>query len=324
MLAGLEKGLHIAPDNPSEASFKDALFESGKPALNGSGYITHSAMTVLCREFGVLIPKYDDVFLASLSDIWDNPPSYTSPRRTSKTVNIEAPTVNILAAATPAALSKFPESAWGEGFCSRVIFVYGTQNHSYRDVFKKREATNNDELRRQLREFYNDLHGEFEWEEPAREAFNNWLNIDRCAPVPSHPRLVYYNTRREVFILKLSMISAVSAGHGMTITLDDFCRAQSWLFEEEKSMPDVFRALTQKSDKQLYDEVHHFVYVKYSSVGLSEREPVDEIEVRRFLEDKATSERIPIIIDTMIKNGRLRNVGGGFGRRFVPNTMDLN
>ena len=313
------QGLHLGPDNPSDASFIDALASSAKSATNGSGLVIHSAMTVLCREFGVLIPTYNPSFFSTLGDIYDNPLSYIAPRRTSKSVNIESPTLNILAAATPAALGAFPDSAWGEGFTSRVLFIYGSAPERYRNMFAKRKNVDFNPLKKRLEEIYNEIHGEFEWEDSAQEALRHWFNIEKMHPIPTYGRLVNYLGRRSDHSMKLSMISAVSANHGLSVTESDFRRAQKWLFDAEKKMPDVFRAMSQKSDSQIIQDLHHWMYVEYSKVSRELRVPVPHTRVVRFLEDKVTSEKIEKMIKTLESSGRIRRTT--FGGEWVPNPL---
>lgn len=317
MLVGI-RGLTIGPDNPTPESFIDALENSAKSAKNGSGAIIHSAMSVMCREFGVLIPKYNEAFFATLSQLYDNETSYTSPRRISKSSIIENPTVNILAAATPAALGSMPEAAWGEGFTSRVVFVYGSRPQTERRIFKPRAAQDYSRLKTRLEEIFNDVHGEISWSIAAQDAMENWYNVEQMAPVPDYGRLVNYLGRRDVHTMKLAIISAISSAR-FEVALADFERAKQWLLETEAAMPNVFRAITQKSDKQIIDDVHHFLYSRYSSVARDQRKPISTKVLLRFLEDKVTSDKIPRIIDQMTKSGRIRQTGFG---EVIPMPID--
>lgn len=318
LLAGI-KGLYIGPDNPTDAAFKDSLNDASKISMNGSGLALFSAMVVLCREFHVLIPKYNDSFLADLADLYDNPPIYSSPRRSSTSLRIENPCVNILAASTPAALGSFPESAWGEGFTSRVTFIYGTSPTFKRDILKKRSSIDMAKLAKQLEEFFNELHGEFTWEEDANDAINHWYNVENLAPVPTYSRLANYNGRREVHATKLSMISAVSAGNGLCVTLNDFRRAQQWLFEAEKTMPDVFRAIMQKSDTQLLQDAHYAMLMEFGKLSIADRKAIDETFLWKFFEERAAHEKISGLIQTMEKTGRMR--AGFLKGEWLPNPL---
>lgn len=305
MLAKI-RGIHIAPDNPSESTFRAALEGSSKNATNGSGLTIYSAMTILCSEFGVLIPKYNEAFLYDLSHIYDNPPIYTAPRTTTRSTTVESPTINMLAAATPAALGRFPESAWGEGFTSRVTFIYGAPVSTRRNILSPRSKVDTSHLQTRLEEFYNELHGEFDWEPAAAERMDRWFNDEGMAPVPTYNRLVNYCGRRDIHILKLSMISAVAANHGQTVTLTDFERALGWMVAAERNMPDVFRAMVQKSDDQLLQDAHHFLYTKYANVKREDRKAIPERDIYQFFVNRTTSDKINGLVQMLEKTGRMR------------------
>lgn len=305
-----ENGIHLGPDNPTSASFLDALAASTKTSMNGMGVPMYSALAVLCRELGSLIIKYESQFVANLADIYDNPPNFSAPRRQSKSVNIAAPTINILAAATPATMMDIiPEAAWGQGLTSRIIFVYGSAPTSYRNFFNKRKDVDMESLAADLKMFFHELHGEFEWEPEARAAALKWMNEEDLEPKPNYGRLIHYVGRRTEHVVKLAMISAVSAGHGLTITESDFRRAQKWLFEAEKLMPDVFRAMTQKSDSQILEDVHQIAWVKYASLEREKRKALTESDIWKILEHRAPSERIPYLIKSLESTSRLRKAG---------------
>ena len=305
-----ETGIHIGPDNPTSASFLDALAASTKMSINGMGAPMYSALTVLCRELGSLIVKYEGQFVSNLADIYDNPPNFSAPRRQSKSVDIAAPTINILAAATPATMmDTIPEAAWGQGLTSRIVFIYGTAPTNYRDPFKKRKEIDFTPLAKDLKVFFKELHGEFEWEDDAQDALRFWINDEKYAPVPNYGRLVHYVGRRNEHIMKLAMISAVSSGHGLSVTLKDFRRAQKWLFAAEKAMPDVFRAMTQKSDSQILEDVHQIAWIQYSSLVREKRQALSDADIWKILENRTTSERIPYLLKSLESTNRLRKAG---------------
>lgn len=298
------KNLKLGPDNPTKASFLDQF----ELAERQNGFMTFHALTVICEEFGVFIKARDDEFITDLTTLFDNPEIYTAPRRQAKSIALEKPTLNILACATPAALGKFPDSAWGEGFTSRVLFIYGARNNSIRDAFRPRVDLDLDGLGRGLTEFFTNLHGEFEWDEDARQAYNEWYN-NGMQPRPDYGRLEFYNGRRDTHAMKLAMISAVSSGHGLNVTLDDFNRAKLWLLSAEIQMPNVFIAMTQASDGRIIDDLHHAMWTEYAKVEREKRKPVTRKFVWKFLEQRVTSDRIEKIIQTAENSGHINKSG---------------
>lgn len=313
--------IHIGPDNPTKASFLDSLEASARPAVNGSGMTINSCLSVACRELGVLLPKNDVAFMEDLTDIYDNPEIYNAPRRTSKSVKIDRPTINVLGAATPDKLGDFiPETAWGQGFTSRLIFVYGVKLTSHsRDIFAKRYETDVSWLKAQLLQIYKEVHGEFEWQEDARLAMNAWYN-EGMPPVPTYGRLRHYSGRRDSHVLKLAMVSAISAGHDCNIYLSDFERARTWLLEAEAVMPDIFRAMAQKSDQQLMEDLEDKVRRDYYTQSRDRRQPIPEEVIFSFLEGRVPSERIRSLFELAQNTGRIRP--GGMPGTWIPETKE--
>ena len=300
----------LGPDNPSGASLLDE-FERAERAANGLGVPSYSPVTILARELASFMPKYDMNFAANLSDIYDNPLTFTAPRRSSKSLILQAPTLNLTMAATPdTLLDSIPEAAWGQGFTSRIIFVYGVAPTKYRDPFKKRKDLDKTKLTKPLKEYYYELKGEFDWDADAADALRFWVNEGGMEPVPDYARLVNYNGRRHIHLMKLCMLSAVSAGNGCAVTISDFERAQEWLFLTEKFMPDVFRAMTQKNDSQIIGDMHYWMRNEQSN-GTPPRKGLPEPELYRWLGEKVPHEKIPSLIKTMESSGLMRKNPNG-------------
>jgi hypothetical protein len=102
------------------------------------------------------------------------------------------------------------------------------------------------------------------------------------------------------------MISAISQHQTLTVELDDFVRARKWLLDAEELMPDVFRAMRQRSDELLIREAHQFLYSQWASVVREKRQPLPETVLWNFLKEKVTSDKIKGIIETMERSDLIR------------------
>jgi len=142
------------------------------------------------------------------------------------------------------------------------------------------------------------------------------LNVRRFPPIPTHTKLVHYNKRRTELFLKLCLISSASAGNSLMVTKNDVLRAHGWMLEAEQTMPDVFASLVGRSDADLLDELHNFVYKIYTR----DNKPVRRHILWQYLSTKTTSEKIKYILDTAVKSGLLRSedIDGADGTAFVP------
>jgi len=314
--AQLDK-FRLAPDNLTPAAFYDALFESLKPKVARNVGILEdmcSPMTICNRELGVLFPTYDRGWFSDLSDLWDNQDRWKSARRTSRTVEIENPTINILSGVTPKYLNDvMPEIAWGQGFAARMLYIYGHReidpingdgNGTPVDVLKPQNKTDFTQLQASLESIYL-LEGEYSWSPSAHQEINAWYYAG-LPPVPQHTRLAEYKTRRLQHVIKLSMISAASANHGLDIQLEDFTRALEWLTEAEAQMPNVFHSMTAKSDGQIINDLHYRFWTKYASVIREKQKPITTEELWAWLYDRVESHRIQSVINAAERSGAIK------------------
>ena len=309
--------LNLAPDNVTKAALIDSLSRALRTVLNGSTTAyTFSAMAVPCSEFGVFFTHHDLEFLSVLNHIYDSPASYREERRTAGVVEIVKPHLVILAGTQPDFLNSFlPDEAWGMGFTSRLVMIYANEAPAH-DLFAtmtQQSAT----LAPALAKMF-ELKGEFVWSKNAIDEINAW-NRHGCPPAPSHSKLVHYNGRRALHTIKLAMISSVSRSQELHVTVDDFERARDWLLEAEKTMPDIFRAMGQRSDSQIITDLHYHLYRKWSSVTLDKRKPVTDQDVYSFLHTRAPSEKIPRLIEVAEKSGYIKK--GMYPGEWIPNTM---
>lgn len=309
----------VGPDNPTKASFLDEL----DAAVRTINHFVFHAMTVFCEELHVLIPSYDEAFLGDLSNLFDNPDKYNSPRRSAKSLSIDFPTLNILACATPAALDMFPEIAWSQGFASRLMLIWGyKQSNGPIDMFDtERRNYKHKNLIDLNTTFFTELSGEFHWAGPSRLEYNKWFNAG-MPPRPEHSKLKNYSGRRNIHVLKLSMISSVSAGHFPTVELSDFQRAQHWLLDAESRMPDVFKAAATKSDDAIMRDMHLAASVEYGRIGLDQRKPIPNRFLANYLSQRVPAERVDHIIKASEKRGFIRRSGIGFDVSWIPNPLN--
>jgi hypothetical protein len=293
------KDLKIAPNSVTKASLTDELEAAKRTCLiNATNLYEYHSLQIAASEFGVLVPAHDLDFLNFLNQIYDNDPNYRESRRTgARKVETVNPQINILAGTQPAYLATLlPEEAWGLGFMTRMIMVYSAETVKV-DLFAEnttsKEGFNalSGKLKLLLKAF-----GEATWEPEAKDAIRDWYN-NGCPPEPDHSRLISYNTRRILHALRLCLVSAASGGHPNLITHADFIRATDWLIGAESTMPDIFKEMVQRSDGQIIQELHMFVW----QIWAKTKKPVHESRLVYFLQAKVTSDKIARIIDIAVR-----------------------
>src|SRR6266404_5217698 len=232
---------HIAPTSVTAASLVDALTRAKRTLIRiPEGPYEYNSIYITADELGAFMHKYDDEMIAVLSKFYDNQIYGQERRGNDIRIKIKAPQVNLICGTTPSNLIKFlPENAWEQGFTSRIVMVFSDER-TIGDDFAGYDTTLSKDLIHDLKAI-NALMGEFKVTEDYRTAVNNWRSLGE-PPVPNHPKLIHYATRRRVHLYKLSMVAAVDRSDTLLLTKEDFNRAMGWLLEAEVNMPDIFKA----------------------------------------------------------------------------------
>lgn len=309
------KKFHVAPDDMTKAALIDALVAASTKKLHHGNLMEYHSLLAASSEFGVLVPAHDTAFLNVLNHIYDNPRNHRENRRSlEEQIDITNPQLNILAGTQPGYLAALlPEEAWSMGFTSRLIMIYSATPVRI-DLFSKQEDRTS--LRNALinkLKTYAELVGEMPIEDAAKDTLQAWADAD-CAPVPSHSKLQHYIPRRIIHVLKLSMISAISRTDDLAIKKEDVDRAFGWLFHAEKLMPDVFRDMTLKSDAQIMEELHHFLWQQFSRG----QNPIHESKAIFFLQQRVPAEKVERVLGIAVKSGMLQRHDGAAGPMYVP------
>lgn len=310
---------HVAPSSMTKAALIDTLAASKATFVPPKGMpYNYSTLNIASEEFSVLVPSYDMEYIGTLNGIWNNEDLHDEARRYSKTPNlkIENPQLNIIAGTQPSYMaSLLPEEAWNTGLARRLIMIYSAEKVKY-DLFA--EAPDRDESQRRVLARLGEmsqLWGEIVWEAEAIAGFREWVAGGE-EPLPSHAKLVHYTTTRQQYVFKLAMVSSVCQGNSLRITGEDFMRALSWLLMAERLMPDVFRAMIGKSDKDVLGELHAFAM---AAAARSREKTVDGQLLRRFLIERVPHEKVETILGAADRAGLVSRIVSGDGSdRWMP------
>lgn len=293
---------HLAPISMTFASLVDSLVKSKRAiVLPGSDPLEYNSMFICVDEIGAFISKYENEMIDGLSHFYD-PTPYQQVRRTSDiNIKIKSPQINILCGSTPQNLTDLmPEKAWGQGFTSRLMMVFSDER-AIADDFAEHENTFSEDLVYDIKQIYS-LIGEVKVTAEFRELVQLWQKQGE-APVPNHPKLIHYVTRRRVHLYKLAIIASIDRSNAMILTREDFNIAMGWLLEAESTMIEIFKAGATNADAQAMDEIKHFILVNDRGKGVSEQKIV------RF-----ASERIPLhsilrVVEIMERSGQIKCIG---------------
>ena len=294
----------IAPDSITAAALADELKDCYSTVMQPAGdVIEQYPLTILCSELGNFLPEYDKTMLNRLIKLWDGEGYEERRRGAGKKLSIPTAHLNFIAGTTPAFLSStLPDGAWEEGFMSRTVIVY--HGDESRNEFFEEASDDNKAAREEVVEIaraISDRTGRVRWSEEAIKLINAWLK-GGCKPVPTHPKLHYYNGRRPTNLLKLCGLSAISRG-SQVVEEEDFRRMMDLLVETESHLADVFKAMRTGGDQQVMKEAWHFLYELKAKQPMK---PIHKSVLFRFLQERVPAHNVERIISIMQQAGLLK------------------
>lgn len=295
---------HLAPTSMTGAAMVDALLRSKRSYAqkDGGPAKEYNSMYITADELGAFMHKYDNEAIGILSAFYDNDVYGQERRGNDIRIKIKSPQINLICGTTPSNLVSFmPEIVWEQGFTSRIMMVFSDERTIIDDFAQATSGLDKD-LTHDLRAI-NGLHGKFSVTEDYRTAVNEWRRLGE-PPVPNHPKLIHYATRRRVHLYKLSMVSAIDRSNTLLLTKDDFSRAYNWLCRAEQLMPDIFKAGAGNADSSAIDEIwHHVLTAGHKEWGMS------ETKIVAFAKERIPLHSIMRIVDIMVGTGKVELVG---------------
>lgn len=259
--------LRVGSQTTTSAAVIDQIKRAKTERRIGGIDYNSSCLLFASSEFGSLTSSYDQALFSRLSDIYDGRPDFKSETRGGGEIILENPLIHLLVGAQPQFLaSMLPESAWQQGFMARFHLIHSDEKTelSEESLFYPKEllvkkSKLHAEIVKNLKKICH-FHGQFTWELNASKEFYNWIQAG-LPPVPTHPKLETYSTRRLVHICKLCMIIAASSFRHV-IQLKDLETAKKILFESEENLGEVFHAMVQTSTGDQIEQIYHWLLQK--------------------------------------------------------------
>jgi hypothetical protein len=275
----------------------DDLDKSKRSMLHmPEGKIEYNTMYITADELTAFMHKYSEEAMGFINHCHLCEP-YGQTRRTGQiNIKIKRPQLNMIVGAQPSILMDYlPPSAWDQGFCSRIIFVFSDERTIGDDFSETHNTDLSPDLVHDLL-CISGLVGQFEVTTKFRDAITNWRSLGE-PDVPTHPKLIHYATRRRVHLYKLAMVSAIERSDVLLLTVDDFNRALGWLLEAEQTMPDIFKAGAGNADARAMDEIYHYV--------LTFGKPIREGKIIMFAKDLVPAHSLDRLLKNMENAGML-------------------
>lgn len=274
----------------TRASLSDHMNEAKRFIANiPFAPIEYHSLVIVADEFSVLMDQYDTALTAAFVEFYDCNP-YSEGRRVANIrIKVQKPQLTMLCGSTPSnLLHTLKDYVWDQGLMSRVIMVY-SEDHPIIDVFDNPPVDKPKHLIHDLK-LINTIMGEFTHTDAFRAVTSKWRLAGQI-PVPEHPKLRHYSTRRWAHLLKLCMVSNVDRDGRLKLDVIDFNRAMNWLVEAELSMPMIFQVGTVSPDSRVMDEIAYFVKQHPNGIG--------EHQVINFARTKVQAHAIRPMIEAM-------------------------
>jgi hypothetical protein len=186
---------------------------------------------------------YGSGVIADLTDLYDNPAKWEKKTIARDAETIVAPFVSLLAASTPQTLRDvIPPGAVGQGFTSRIIFVWGSGRRKRvpNPEWSPGQSMLEKELTHDIKEI-GKLRGLFQFDEGSLRLYQQHY-MSRAEPEDEFEdeRLRGYSSRKDIHTLKLAMVLSLADKNELIITEQDMAAAIESIKWLDSGLPSVF------------------------------------------------------------------------------------
>lgn len=250
-----------------------------------------SSMTVISSEFSSFVATSKETMYELLTDIYDGKKKFSHGTRQHGFELAEEPVINLIAATTPAWISKQPpEQFLGGGFASRVLFIFEQKRRQYKlyfdDIDYEKTEIVGGILAKDLRHI-SSLKGEFKHDSlTTKKMMEDWYQV-HAKQGTNDSRIEGYWERKHVHVHKVAMILSVMERDDLIITQAHFEAAKLLLDELEEKMP---RALSSIGS----NPIGHYVYDVQDFIR-DRGEVTKKVLTARFFRDLRTEELIELM-----------------------------
>ena len=222
---------------------------------------------VMADEFNDFFGNGNVEFISLLGTLWDYNGIYRNRIKNGKSVSIHNPTVSILGGNTPTNLSlAFPPEIIGQGFFSRLLFIYGESN-GRKIAFPEPPNTElTKDLVQRLQYLRQSAIGQATLTPLAKKLLETIYTANLGVP---DVRFDSYSTRRFGHLLKLCLITSASR-YAREITERDVIYANTILCHAEHFMPKALGEFGKAKHSDVSHKIISLVEREYSVVSFKE------------------------------------------------------
>lgn len=284
-------GVDFAPSTVTKTQLQKFLcsgdynFEGSEPEAGRNCAILHDEIANFFGDFGKPLSSI-------LTEVYDQPAFLHYGKAASL-----CPALTLLGGITPQSLLRtFPPDIIGQGFFSRVLFIYAPNPESYVASPIAGSMVGFLPILKKLTSFS----GELTLSDRAKEIFSD-VYLAQISVTDS--RFHSYNARRHTHLLKLAIISAITRG-SRTIEEKDAIFCNSLLWAAESVMPRAIGSFGRSKSA----EIEHIVW----QTLVSNKLPMSQAELHgKVSSELNTSSAFSDLLGRMILSKRVKIVNGG-------------
>jgi len=207
-----------------------------------------SPMMIYASELGVFLgaDAYKSGTISDLTDLYDCRPKWTKSTKMHGTNEVIAPYITMLAGTTPQTLKDvIPYNAIGQGFTSRVCFVWGPGRRKRVPV--PEWGPGQDFMKKSLIEDLShiaELEGKFRFSQEGRTTYDKYyMSRPEAEEEFEDERLRGYSSRKDIYLIKLGMILSLARNDSLILEKEDMDGAAEVLNWMDQGLPNVFAAI---------------------------------------------------------------------------------
>lgn len=217
--------------------------ETLKPKYTEPERYMQSCMNCFLTELTHFLGPNPGHMVDFLTTIYDRDDKYGARVKNSKSGEILAPFLNIIACTTPEHITTYlKENVLTSGFGRRTIFVFANQKGrriTFPEVSSEQQHAMNACIA-YAKEVQEKVAGPLEWSDEARAFVDDWyVNLE----IPADRFLAGYYESKQGQLIKVATLMSISESTEMKLELRHVEEALSWLDENEKHMFKVYQGI---------------------------------------------------------------------------------
>lgn len=238
-------GIRRFSDKITGAALIRDLSESTEKKVQTNEVELYSPMLIYASELGVFLgpDAYGSGVIADLTDLYDCPAKWEKKTIARDSETIIAPYISLLAATTPQTLKDcLPPGAVGQGFTSRIIFVWASQRRKRVPIpsWGSEHTMLQGNLVNDLKHIMT-LHGSFTFSPAGLQVYKEYyMGHPEPEEAFEDERLRAYAARKDVHMLKLAMCLSLADKDELILTereISGAIESFNWL---DQGLPAVF------------------------------------------------------------------------------------